>query len=70
MKQILIVEDDNALREGLAAALGTDEINVASASDLTEARLTLHERTLDLLLLDVNLPDGSGIELCREVTAV
>ena len=70
MKHILIVEDDTALREGLAAALQNDALAVRAASDLASARRILHERAFDLLLLDCNLPDGSGIDLCREVTAV
>ncbi len=70
MKQILIVEDDTALREGLSSALQSDTTAVYAAADLASARRILRERTFDLLLLDCNLPDGSGIELCREVTAV
>ena len=69
MKYILIVEDDTPLREGLAAALQNDTISVQSAADLAEARRILLEHTFDLLLLDINLPDGSGVELCWEVTA-
>ena len=70
MKYILIVEDDTALREGLITALQSDSLTVHAAADLAEAHRILRERTFDLLLLDVNLPDGSGIELCREMTAV
>lgn len=70
MKHILIVEDDTTLREGLAAALLNDRLLVQTAADLAEARRVLQGQAFDLLLLDVNLPDGSGIELCREVTAV
>ena len=70
MKHILIVEDDTTLREGLAAALMNDRLLVQTAADLAEARRVLQGQAFDLLLLDVNLPDGSGIELCREVTAV
>jgi len=70
MKHILIVEDDTALREGLASALQSETIAVKSAANLAEARRVLLEQDFDLLLVDVNLPDGSGIDLCREVTAV
>ena len=70
LKYILLVEDDTALREGLITALQNDTISVHSAANLSEARKILREHTFDLLLLDVNLPDGSGVELCREVTAV
>ena len=69
MKHILIVEDDTALREGLLTALQSDSLSVESAANLAEARRILVNHTFDLLLLDVNLPDGSGIDLCREVTA-
>ncbi len=69
MKYLLLVEDDIALRQGLTAALQNEALTVHAAADLTEARRLLCEHTFDLLLLDVNLPDGSGVELCREVTA-
>ena len=70
MKYILIVEDDPALREGLVTVLQNHTTSVQSAADLAEARRILTDCQFDLLLLDVNLPDGSGIDLCREVTAV
>ncbi len=70
MKYILLVEDDTALREGLVSALHNEMLSVHAAADLKSARCILRERSFDLLLLDVNLPDGSGVELCREVTAV
>ncbi len=70
MKHILLVEDDTALREGLVTALQSDSFTIHAAADLASARRILREHSFDLLLLDVNLPDGSGIELCREVTAV
>ncbi len=70
MKYILIVEDDVALREGLTNALQNNTLQAYAASNLDDARRILNERTFDLLLLDCNLPDGSGIDLCREVTAI
>lgn len=70
MNYILLVEDDTALREGLVTALQSDTVAVHAAADLASARRILREHSFDLLLLDVNLPDGSGVELCREVTAV
>lgn len=70
MKYILIVEDDVALREGLTNALQNNSLQAYAASNLAGARRILNEHTFDLLLLDCNLPDGSGIDLCREVTSV
>lgn len=68
MKHILLCEDDAPLRDGLSSALTNDEMTVSTAATLAEARRRLSEHDYDLLLLDCNLPDGSGIELCREVS--
>jgi len=64
MPVILLVEDDAALREGIALALrGRGEI--VPCANLAEARASLPRA--GLLLLDVRLPDGSGLDFCREV---
>ncbi len=64
MPVILLVEDDAALREGIALALrGRGEI--VPCASLAEARASLPRA--GLLLLDVRLPDGSGLDFCREV---
>ena len=63
LKYILLVEDDTALREGLVTALQNDTISVHSAANLAEAWKILREHTFDLLLLDVNLPDGSPVTI-------
>ncbi len=67
MKHILIVEDDPTLRDGLAAALQSDTVSAHTAADLAHARRLFPTRPFDLLLLDYNLPDGCGIDFCREV---
>ncbi len=67
MHEILIVEDDRALREGLAAAL-SGELSVRAADSLSSAREAVAQRTPELALLDCNLPDGSGLTLCPELT--
>ncbi len=69
MNHILIVEDDAALREGLAAALTTESITTHTSASLTEARRQLADNSYNLILLDCNLPDGSGVDLCRKITA-
>ncbi len=69
MARILIVDDDPALRRALADRLRFWEHDVAEAATLaagaTEARAQRH----DLLLLDLQLPDGSGLDLVRELLA-
>lgn len=62
--KILIVEDDRTLNDGIALSLGRK--NVRQAYGLCEARKQIAEDT-DLVILDVNLPDGNGLDFCREV---
>ena len=67
MEQLLIVEDDRGLNQGLCQALQGEGRQVVSCADLTSARAQLACGGVALLLLDVNLPDGSGLALLREV---
>lgn len=66
MPQILLLEDDAALSHGIALALKASG-RIVPCATLAEARQALDTQRFDLLLLDVNLPDGSGLDLCREV---
>ena len=66
-RPILIVDDDSALREELAAQLQVDgEFTADEASSLAEAETKLREREqrFDAIILDVSLPDGDGRDLC------
>lgn len=65
MKQILIVEDDSFLNKMLAYYLTADGYDVTSALNARTAADAIRQREFDLVLLDVNLPDGNGFELCR-----
>ncbi|MEZ3460594.1 MAG: response regulator transcription factor [Lachnospiraceae bacterium] len=62
--KILIIEDDKALNTGIALSLGNDVI--LQAFCLAEAR-NLLDSSVDLIILDINLPDGSGLDFCREL---
>ena len=64
MMTILIVEDDKPLNDGIALSL--NEAKTLQAYNLKEARALLNE-TVDLIILDINLPDGSGLDFCREI---
>jgi len=68
MKRILIVEDDDAIRTGLCQSLSSDTLVTAGVGSLMSARQRLDAERYDLLLLDCNLPDGNGIDFCRELT--
>lgn len=69
MKHIFLLEDDETLGRGIAMALTGPEASVVCRSSLAKARETLAEDRFDLLLLDVNLPDGSGLDLLRQIRA-
>lgn len=67
MNQLLIVEDDRSLSRGLCLALKDEGFETAPCFDLKSAREQLGCGTPMLVLLDVNLPDGSGLALLREI---
>lgn len=65
MEEIFILEDDETLGRGIAMALETPECKVTLAQTLKQAQDML-QKQFSLLILDINLPDGSGIDLlCR-----
>lgn len=69
MERILLVEDDAALGAGIAMALRLPDTDVTVCQDLRQARQLLGQTAFDLLILDVNLPDGSGLSLLGEEKA-
>ena len=62
--KILIVEDDIYLREGLCELLTKESYEPVSAWNCKEGRNLFIEDTFDLIILDVMLPDGNGLDLC------
>lgn len=70
MTKLVIVDDHEALREGLAALLAGHGMEVVGAAGNAGAGLDLVEHTdPDVALVDIRLPDGSGIDLTRELLA-
>ncbi len=67
MKQVIIVEDDRNLNQGLCLALKDHDFQIVPCFDLKSAREQLADGAAELVLLDINLPDGSGLELLREI---
>ncbi|WP_328472691.1 response regulator transcription factor [Actinoplanes sp. NBC_00393] len=67
--RLLVVEDEEDLAEGLRVGLSRTGYAVDVAGDAAQAyeRLTVNE--YDLMLLDINLPDGDGFTLCRSLRA-
>ena len=69
MKRILIVEDDRALGDGLCLALRDPALELTLCRSLSAARSALEAGDFALVILDVNLPDGSGLDLLRRLRA-
>jgi two-component system OmpR family response regulator len=65
--RILVVDDHDEVRSLLRRALARDGHVVRTASNLELARTILQGRDVDLVVLDLGLPDGEGLDLCREV---
>lgn len=68
--KILVVEDDLALSAGLCFALDGEGYLSVPAYTCAKARALMEKERFALVLLDVNLPDGDGFALCREMRAV
>ena len=67
MERIFLLEDDEALGRGITMALEGQERAVLRAGTLAEAEEILARERFSLLILDVNLPDGSGLELLKQL---
>lgn len=65
--RILLVEDDEGLALGIEFTLKDEGYEVSRAATIMEGKNFLQSKEFELILLDVNLPDGSGYELCKEV---
>lgn len=63
--QIQIVEDDRALREGIVMALHEPELSFVQSMSIRQAKEAFAKQPIDLVILDVNLPDGSGYDYLK-----
>ena len=63
MQKILLIEDDITLSNGIRLALQNASLQIILCHTLTEGRNVLDRESFDLLILDINLPDGSVVEL-------
>lgn len=67
MGKILIIEDDTDLREGLAFSLASEGYAIEAVGTLKAAWRSMQASPCDLVLLDCNLPDGSGFDFCTRM---
>ena len=64
---ILVIEDEPDIRRNLEYNLGREGFNASSVGSLDEANEKLKSKKFDLILLDLMLPDGSGLDLCKKI---
>lgn len=64
---ILLVEDDVTLAMGIEYSLKNEGFNVNTVGKIKDAKENISNLHIDIILLDVNLPDGNGYELCKEI---
>ena len=67
MERILVVEDDLALSTGLCFELDAAGYATQAAYNVRKAQYLVGQEVFSLVILDVNLPDGNGFELCRHI---
>ena len=67
MNNIIIIEDDTALARGIELALREDSRKFTVCHNLSDAKQALSDTVFDLMLLDISLPDGTGLDFCREI---
>lgn len=64
---LLVVDDDMELCDVVVRSLKRDGHVVTACATIAEARLAIEQKQPDLVVLDIALPDGDGVELCREL---
>lgn len=67
MINILMIEDDSTIAFGVKYALEQEGFNIDICNDLESGRNSLNEKTFDIKLLDLMLPDGNGYDFCKEI---
>lgn len=70
MKEIFIVEDDEGIRELLEFLLMSKDYKVKTFPTVNSFNSYLTQNTPDLFLLDIMLPDGNGLDLCKELKQI
>lgn len=69
MTRVLVVEDESSFSEALEFLLGKEGFSVVTAATGTEALKKFDQGGIDLILLDLMLPEVSGTEVCRQIRA-
>ena len=67
MRKILLVEDNETIVMGLKYSLEQENFKVISAQNVKKCEDIIKLEEIDLILLDVSLPDGNGFDICKKI---
>lgn len=67
--RVIVVDDDEDIRELIVGQLAQERFEAMAAGSLGELQALMARQAVDLIVLDLNLPDGDGLSLCRELRA-
>lgn len=67
--RVIVVDDDEDIRDLIVGQLEQERYEVLAAGSLGELQALMATQAVDLIVLDLNLPDGDGLSLCRELRA-
>ncbi|NFJ21187.1 response regulator transcription factor [Clostridium botulinum] len=67
MRSILLVEDNMSLNRGIQFSLMKEGYNVIATDSIKESQQKLNKEKVDLIILDINLPDGNGFDYCLDI---
>ena len=67
MQSVMILEDDRDLATGIKLAFANDNLEFTLFDTIKDARNAMKDTSFDLLIIDINLPDGNGLQFCKEI---
>ncbi|WP_340265922.1 response regulator [Sphingobium mellinum] len=70
LPRLIVVDDDQDIRDLIVGQLRQEQYEVSAAGSLAELNAAMAGHAIDLIVLDLNLPDGDGLALCRELRAL
>ena len=70
MKKVLIIDDEDKLRSLLAKIIGLEGFDVFQADDCKTGLKKLEQNNIDVVICDVKLPDGSGVDLSKKIKEI
>ncbi|EOH97978.1 response regulator transcription factor [Enterococcus pallens] len=67
MRKILLLEDDKNLNRGINLCLTKEGYEVVPCLDIASAKAAFKQNKIDVIISDISLPDGSGLDFCQEI---